>query len=180
MAAYFRCIFVFDTVNRKVNCFNINNVGYDTNIYLSFRNIMNSVTRSSDQDIYTVFHVRGGEDLDFIDANYGEDWIEDISYFLNTKHFSREFIDKYKEWAWVRDYKRPQYMRLSKEYKNQLDVVSEILDRVPVDAADPKQYSTFSDDDLVQEKKNQEAMIEGYKSFFPLAEDQTPGQVEVP
>jgi hypothetical protein len=39
VAAYYRCIFVFDTENYLVNCYNINNIGYDTNIFLSFHNI---------------------------------------------------------------------------------------------------------------------------------------------
>ena len=106
VSQYFRCIFVFDTENYLVNCYNINNIGYDTNIYLSFRNIQNEVTRSSDKDLYTVFHVQGAEELDFTEANLGEDWISDISYFLNTDHFSQEFIDKYENWLSVREEKR--------------------------------------------------------------------------
>jgi len=39
VSSYYRCIFVFDTENYLVNCYNINNIGYDTNIFLSFHNI---------------------------------------------------------------------------------------------------------------------------------------------
>jgi len=45
---YFRCIFVFDTINKTVNCYNVNNLGVDTNIFINFANIQNSVERTND------------------------------------------------------------------------------------------------------------------------------------
>jgi len=57
-----------------------------------------------------VFFVRGSDDLDIREVNFGDDEIEDISYFLNEKHFSKEFIDKYKDWMFYREYKRKTYM----------------------------------------------------------------------
>jgi len=81
---------VFDTENYLVHAYNVNNIGYDTNIFLSFRNVQNDVKRSSDRDLHTVFHVQGGEELDFTEANFGENQIEDISYFMENpgEHFS--------------------------------------------------------------------------------------------
>ena len=75
MAQYFRCIFVFDTDNYTVNCYNINNLGYDTNIFLSFRNVQDQLTRTGREDMYTVFHVQGDDKLDFTEVNFGEDYI---------------------------------------------------------------------------------------------------------
>ena len=160
VAAFFRCIFVFDTENYLVHAYNVNNVGYDTNVFLSFQNVQNEVTRSSDRDLHTVFHVQGDENLDFTEANFGEDSIEDISYFLRNpgEHFSEEFISKYNDWQEDRETKRPQYMQLSIDYRNQNDVVKELYSRVPVDAADGDQYKTMTEDELINEKANMRAM----------------------
>lgn len=162
-AAYYRCIFVFDTEHYLVNAYNINNIGYDTNIFLSFQNVQNEVTRTSDRDLYTVFHVQGAEELDFTEANFGEDWIEDISYFLNTNHFSQEFIDKYNAWLQLREQKRPEYMQLSVDFRNQTDTVNEINYRVPTDAADGDQYKTMTEEELINEKANMRAMRYGFE-----------------
>ena len=163
VAAYFRCIFVFDTENYLVHAYNVNNIGYDTNIFLSFQNVQNEVTRSSDRDLHTVFHVQGDDNLDFTEANFGEDSIEDISYYLNTNHFSQEFIEKYNDWQHDRETKRPQYMQLSIDYRNQNDTVAELYSRVPVDAADGDQYKTMTEDELINEKANMRAMRYGFE-----------------
>lgn len=157
-AAYYRCIFVFDTENYLVHAYNVNNIGYDTNIFLSFRNIQNEVTRTSDKDLRTVFHVQGDDDLDFSEANFGENQIEDISYFLTTDHFDQEFIDKYNAWQSFREEKRQEYMALSVQYRNQNDVVNELRYRVPADVADGSQYATMTEEELINEKANMRAM----------------------
>jgi hypothetical protein len=59
--------------------------------------------------MYTVFHVEGDEKLNFSEINFGDDFISDISYFLDTKHFSDDFIEKYKHWYNYRESKRPVY-----------------------------------------------------------------------
>ena len=160
VAAYFRCIFVFDTENYLVHAYNVNNIGYDTNIFLSFRNVQNDVKRSSDRDLHTVFHVQGGEELDFTEANFGENQIEDISYFMENpgEHFSQEFIDKYNAWKNDREDKRQDYMALSVNFRDQTDIVNELIYRVPSDAADGNQYKTMTEDELINEKANMRAM----------------------
>ena len=175
VSAYYRCIFVFDTENYLVNCYNINNIGYDTNIFLSFHNIQNEVTRSSDRDLYTVFHVQGAEELDFTEANLGEDWITDISYFLNEQHFSPDFIEKYNSWSETREQKRLEYIQASKDYRNANNAATEIYDRVPIDNADGGQYSTMAEDELLAEKANMEAEKRGYESQF---EDPTTHEID--
>ena len=165
VAGFFRCIFVFDTENYLVHAYNINNIGYDTNIFLSFQNVQNEVTRTSDRDLHTVFHVQGAEELDFTEANFGEDWIEDISYFMEVpgKHFSEDFIKKYEDWQKLRTQKRPEYLQLSIDYRNQNDVVKELYSRVPTDATDGDQYKTMTEDELINEKANMRAMRYGFE-----------------
>lgn len=166
VANYYRCIFVFDTDNCKVNVYKIENLGSDTNICLNFSNVQNSIQKSSDKKIYTVFHVSNNDDLNIREANIGEDAIEDISYFLNTDHFSQEFIDKYNSWKEYREEKRIEYLQLSKDYRNQNDIVTELYYRVPTDLVDTSQYSTFSDEQLLTEKSDCEAQLRGYENYY--------------
>jgi len=74
-------------MTKQVNCYNVNNLGVDTNVFINFSNIQNSVERTNDDQIKTVFHVAGGEDLDVAYANLGSDTIIDLSYYMNTDHF---------------------------------------------------------------------------------------------
>ena len=166
LASYFQCIFFFDTDTYTVNVYRIESIGLDTNIYLSFHNIQNSVSRTSDQQIYTVFNVLGGENLHIDEANFGESWIEDISYFLNTNHFSQEFIDKYNTWLQHREENRNDYMQLSLNRRNANDFAKEIFSRVPLAGADTHQYSTMSNDELVEEYNNYYAIVTGYRDKY--------------
>ena len=166
VSSYFRCIFVFDTDNYAVDCYSINGVGTDTNIYLSFHNIQNSVQRSGTEQIVTRFRVEGGDDLDFTEVNLGENIITDISYFLNKKHFTEEFIDKYNAYIERREELRKQYKDLSVQYRNQIDEASEIYDRVPVDGTDAMQYNSFTDEELEEEKAKYEAILRGMQAYY--------------
>lgn len=166
MADYYRCIFVFDTERRLVNVFNVNYVGFDTNIFLSFHNIQNQVTRSSDTQIKTVFHVRGDDNLAIRWVNFGDDSLEDISYYLNRKHFSKDFIRKYNNWQNYREARRKSYMDISREYQVELQEIYEVEHRVPVDGADPEQYKTFTYEELDAELENYRAELAGYEDLY--------------
>ena len=117
-SAYYRCIFTFDTDNKLVNAYKVESIGEDTNIFLSFHNIQNTVTRTGQDVLYTVFRVSNDETLDFTEVNFGYDTIEDLSYFLTTEHFTQDFIDKYNGWLEYRESLRNEYMQLSVEYRN--------------------------------------------------------------
>ena len=166
MASYFRCVFVFDSYEKTVNAYNINNIGIDTDIFLSFHNIQNSVERSGNDVIRTAFYIQGGEDLKPIEANFGSNEIWDLSYYMNTKHFAQATIDKYNAWLEYRESQRQSYMDKTVEYLDQLEVVSELNDRVPVDSSDNTQYSTMSDEELLEEKAKNEALVAGIESRY--------------
>ena len=167
-ADYYRCVFDFDTENYAVNAYKVETLGKDTNIFLNFHNIQNSVTRSSDRKFYTVYHVANGtgdDSIDITEANFGRDAIEDISYFLNKKHFPQDLIDKYNEWYDYKEAHRNEYMDLAVDYRNKQDIAHEIDTRVPVDAANSQQYSSFTVEELSAELENQRAQKRGYKAM---------------
>lgn len=168
-AQYYRCIFDFDTENYKVNAYKIESLGIDTNIFLSFHNIQNSVSRTSDKDLYTVYHVANGSedtDLDIRRANFGDDSIEDISYFLNTRHFTQSFIDRYNQWLQLREDSRQQYMDMSVDYLDKTEKAQEIFSRVPLDYANLAQYASFTVEELEAEKENIKALKRGIEALY--------------
>ena len=166
MASYFRCVFVFDSYEKTVNVYNINNIGIDTNIFLSFHNIQNSVERSGNDVIRTAFYVEGGDDLTPIEANFGSNEIWDLSYYMNLQHFAQATIDKYNAWLEYRETQRQPYMDLAVQYRDQLEVVSELYDRVPVDSSDNTQYGTMTDEELLEEKAKNEALVAGIEATY--------------
>ncbi len=167
-APYYRCIFDFDTETCTVNAYKMETVGKDTNIFLSFHNIQNSVTKSSDRQFHTVYHVANGTGDDSIDirqANFGWDSIEDLSFFMNRKHFPQSFIDHYNEWLEYKEGHRQEYMDLAVEWRDANDVMSEIYNRVPVDSAKGTQYSSFTVTELEAERANCLAQLRGYQAM---------------
>jgi len=78
----FKCIFNFDTHNRVINAYTIDNFGKNTNIFLSYRNLVQeNVITSSLENITTCYRVRGGDNLDIRavsptldDKIYNFDW----------------------------------------------------------------------------------------------------------
>ena len=166
IAQYFSCVFVFDTINMTVNAYRVGGIGKDTNIHLGFRNVQNEISITPSDELYTVFNVSNGEDLNVAYVNFGEREIEDISYFLNEDYLDNELIEKYREWQDYRESVRSEYIDLSKLYNAQTEVVTELYNRVPVDGLETEQYDTFSYAELDEELHNYIALIEGIKSTF--------------
>jgi len=57
-------------------------------------------------------------------------------------------------------------MDLSVDYYNKLEDITYIEERVPLDGADPSQYSSFSDEELEEEKKKYEAILRAMQSYY--------------
>jgi hypothetical protein len=83
----FKCIFQFDTYNRKINVVSIDNFGEKVDILLSYRNLVkqNLITDSLN-NVFTVFRVKGGNDLSIRDVNPTlSDKIINLDYFMVKK-----------------------------------------------------------------------------------------------
>ena len=186
----YNCVFDFDTKNYIVNVYRLDCIGEDTNIFIGFRNIQNSVDCSVDDDsIYTTFNVSGeNEDLSIVYVNFGSNQIENIDYFLTDKYLNQDLIDKYNSWKNYRDKelvdcinmegnvdtsygdngkvtRRQYYTYLSKLYNQQLQTVTEIKNRVPNENYQTD-WSTLSDDELDNQLSLYEAQITGLEHLY--------------
>lgn len=100
----YECIFQFDVYERSVNAYKLENIGEKTPIFLSDRNLIESLSvKSDDSDIKTVFIVSGGNDsrtnttLGINEVNpSGNNYISDFSYFYGQ--MTEELVSALKEY----------------------------------------------------------------------------------
>lgn len=142
----YKCIFEFDTVNLLINVYRPASLGKDTNVVLGFRNIQDDVTISRDNSLVTQFYVEGLEGYYIDAANYGTNVIEDLTYFCKEPYMDATLQEKYKTWQKYREAHRDEYCNLSKEYNKNLEVLTELMNRVPVDSAQTNWFGKKVDD----------------------------------
>lgn len=141
------CIFLFDTINRKIKAISKKSLELNTNIFIGFRNLVNSVEVSCEEDsVYTRFHVAGKDDITLSLANFNDERIFDYSYFMNESYMSKELIQKMKDWIKYRESQRDSFISLSKELADIRDKISDIENRVPNDGDNWKQWDEMTMD----------------------------------
>lgn len=167
----FSCIFTFDTVNCKINATYVEHLGKDTNAYVGWRNVQNTLKATRKDELFTSVTVSGGDGIDnIILANFGETDLEDYSYLLEDERYIPTTLkEKYKAWVEYRESKRLDYINIQKKYAQVQDVATEIKARVPVDGA-TEDWASKSTKDLMQAYDDYTAMLRGYESKY-LKED---------
>lgn len=171
VAQAYRCVFTFDILNRKINCYHISQLGKDTGISLSTTNYIDSLSvTGATNDVYTQFNVAGGENLDIKYVNFGEITIDNLSYVLKEPLVSKDLIDKYEaylkyrgtHWDSTKNEKvtytlddgtskemtrREYYSYLTRMWGKYKKVAAEIKNRVPNDGL-KTDWDTFKEDEL--------------------------------
>ena len=145
----FECIFDFDIFNRKINVVSLKNYGIDSNVQIGYTNLIQElkIAPATEDNIFTRFAVRGGDDLTIDSVNFGSSTIEDLSYFLNTRHVSDELIDKYNDWINHKNYYREPFIVYMKERNTLVEERDELKYRVPNDGVKTN-WKQFTIDDL--------------------------------
>ena len=166
MAQYFQCVFVFDFLHMKINAYHPENYGKNTNVNLNFKNLQQSQDISVDDGkMFTRYYVQGSDDLGITYVNFGSNYIENIDYYLNEKYFSSAFIQKYNLWKQDMENCRIDYIEATRKYNQQMKVITELYDRVPLDDCSTD-WSTFTDDELKEAQANYQAQLKGYEQFY--------------
>lgn len=166
VAKFFNCMILFDIENLTINAYRVENLGKDTNIVLSFRNLQNSNSITVEEDsIYTRYHVYGSDNLSIEQVNFGSTDISNLSYYMNTKNFSPETITKYKEWYSDMKSSRYLYADLSRKYNEYLSKISDVKDRVPLDDCSTEWFK-FEDDELLTAYDIYVSQKEGYEGLY--------------
>ena len=173
LAKFFEVMVVFDNKNLTINFYRVESLGRDTGIVVGFRNLQesNTIEASSPKSLMTRFRVAGANNLGVTFVNFGSNFIENLSYFLNTKYMSEELIEKYQMWHEDMIDSRAVFTDLSRRYNTAIETRSELYNRLPIDAAGID-YDTWSLEDLQNELLDFQAQLLGIESFFVNEEDE--------
>lgn len=89
----YECIFIYDTINCKIKVVSYENVIKNSDIYLSFDNLVNKIELTEkSEEILTALSVYGGNDLSINIVNIFGDTMYDFSYFTDTIIDNRKFM----------------------------------------------------------------------------------------
>lgn len=94
------CIVDFDTVNRRINVRSTQNHATTEPVFISLDNLAKEIERAEDtENIFTCLDVNGADGVTIRGVNpTGTNKIYNLDYYMNTSHFSQEFIDKWNTW----------------------------------------------------------------------------------
>ena len=164
-AQAYKCVFEFDTVNMTINVYRPDSLGKDTNVVLGFRNIQNSITFSRDENLVTQFYVEGLDDYNIDAVNFGDSVITDLSYFICEPYMDTSLQEKYNAWQSYRESRREEFINLSKEYNKNLEVLTELMNRVPIDTAQTNWFGKKVED-LKDAYNANMAIIKGLEALY--------------
>lgn len=164
-AQAYKCVFEFDTVNMTINVYRPDSLGKDTNVVLGFRNIQNSITISRDENLVTQFYVEGLDDYNIDAVNFGDSVITDLSYFVCEPYMDTSLQEKYNAWQSYRESRREEFINLSKEYNKNLEVLTELMNRVPIDTVQTNWFGKKVED-LKDAYNANMAIIKGLEALY--------------
>lgn len=156
-------LFLFDTIHRKIKAIakeNLNDKKYESTVFISYRNLAQSIDIDVDEDsIFTRFNVRGNNDLNVINCNYGDYYVMNLDYFLCSPYMSDELLIKVKKWIKYRDDNRDKYIEITKNAADASQKVNDIIYRNPADDLDIKQWDDMNEDGLNESLKYYNSLL---------------------
>ena len=100
----FECIFVFDSKNRTISAYTESEYGINTNIHVSYNNLLEKTDMSySIDDVKTCVTLTGDEDLNVREINMGYDRIYDFSVYASEEYMSQSLLTAYHAWMTLVD-----------------------------------------------------------------------------
>lgn len=156
-------LFLFDTIHRKIKAIakeNLNDKKYETSVFITYRNLAKSVEIQTDEDsIFTRFNVRGDNDLNVLNCNYGDYYIYNLDYFTCSPYMSDELQEKVKTWTKYRYDNREAYIQICKNRADANQKLNDIIYRNPSDELNIKQWDDMNEDGLNESLKYYDALI---------------------
>ena len=115
----FECVFLFDTLNNRINVYKESNICNDTNVYISYNNLLKTASIScSVEDIKTCLTLTGADDLNIREINLGYDRIFNLDYYHSTEYMSKSLYDAWGKWVAKRESKIDEYTTLLSRYQD--------------------------------------------------------------
>ena len=134
----FGCVFIFDTVNKKIHAKKIENIGKNSGLYLSEENYIKTFERQIDHDeIITRLFVFGNNDISVNSINpSGSSFIEDFSFYKNTNYMSQSLIDSLNAYESLLETKTGEfngYLSEIDNFESQLTIKTNELSQLTID-----------------------------------------------
>lgn len=133
----FNCIFQFDTFNKIINCYTLDNIGQLTDIVISNKNVLKQYVKKSNLDkISTKMRVRGGTNTDGTPFDIrsvnpdGTNEIINVNYYKTTEWMSLDLINAINTYQSDYDTYSAQYsstINTLKQYQLDLDTLNNQL-----------------------------------------------------
>ena len=135
VATAFQCIFIFDTIHQRINIYEEDNIGENTDIFVTYDNLLKSTNISSSiDDIKTCLTIKGADELNLREVNMGYDKIYMLDYFHSFEFMSRDLYDAYDSWVKKWNNNISSYSSLLSQYQNYYNQINEITNkRMPSD-----------------------------------------------
>lgn len=126
-AAAFQCVFLFDTMYQRIHAYAEDTVGKDTDIFVTYDNLLKKTDISSSiDDIKTCLTVTGADDLNLREVNMGYDKIYMLDYFHSPEFMSQELCDAYSKWIKKWSDSLPGYSSLLSQYQNYYNQINDL------------------------------------------------------
>lgn len=160
VAAAFQCVFLFDSYNNRINIYSEDTVGTDTDIYVTYQNLLKNTSISSSlDDIKTCLTVTGADDLNIREVNMGYDRIYMLDYFATTEYMSYDLYNAYKAWKAKWNSHLPTYTSLLSQYQKYYENIDrETNVKMPSDPASTV-WSEYGLAPLQEKQKTYEAKL---------------------
>lgn len=178
-AKAYKCVFIFDTIKKTINAYQVDSLGKYLNVELNRRNLLNSVTIESQRDYsYTQFQVAGGNDEATISyVNFGSETIENLSYYIANGQLSPDYLDRYNSYVEYRESRRDEYADTVRQYLILQQKIDVIHQQIPIDECATR-WSSYTTEELETEleqfQKLQEALEQAHTVDGVLQIEETP------
>lgn len=126
VAKSYECIFVFDTFNNTINAYHYKNLIKETNVYMSYDNLVKQLKRDiKSEDLISCLDVRGCDDVTIRGVNpTGDNKIYNFQYYLDkSKEWLKDStIDKIIAWQEKIKSKQAEYNQLTIDIRSKIEI----------------------------------------------------------
>lgn len=144
VANAFGCLFSFDTLNYRISVSKEENVGEDTDIFISYNNLLKNCTISSSTDeIKTCLTVKGADDLSLREVNMGYDKIYNLDYFINEEYISKGLLEAYNLWKIKWNDNIDEYNSLLNQYQGFYNEINKLTNTMMPTNKDSEVWSEY-------------------------------------
>lgn len=160
VAPAYRCVFVFDRIQKQLHIRSLEGIGKTLNLECSFRNLIRSAQITDKEgDIRTCFRVAGGDDHVSISyVNLGSDCIENLGYFTASGVIPEETASKYEIYSRYRESKRGEYTACCRDQFRLLRQISDLEELLPADEV-TAEWRAYSLEELKIERDRFQAIL---------------------